>query len=141
MPLNNAASDVATFLNGKTVGSVVLTLATNLFIGQMRSGERTPSPAVFCLATGGAAPQPYLGSGRTGFYRPTVQVMVRGPAGDDQVGEAMARDLAALLNQQVVSGYVSWFTRDSAPAFLGTDTDQHGQWVLNVECDYVTSLG
>ncbi len=140
-PLKDAAYDVVQFLNGKTAGGVVLTKSSNLFIGQMRSGERTPAPAVFCLGTGGPSPEPYLGGDRSALYRPTVQVLVRGPAGDDETGGNIAREVLGWLNQRVVSGYVSWFTRDSAPAFLGTDSSQHGQWSLNVECVYRATLG
>jgi hypothetical protein len=138
--LKDAAFDVVQFLNGKTAGGMVLTKAVNLFIGQMRAGARTPAPAVFCLGTGGPPSEPYLGGNRSALYRPTVQVMVRGPAGDDATGASIARDVLEWLNQQVVTGYVSWFTRDSAPAFLGTDSDQHGQWAINVECVYRASL-
>lgn len=140
MPLKDAAADVVAFLAGKTVGGVLLTAAGNLFVGQMRTTDRTPSPAVFCLGTGGPSPLPYLGGHRTALYRPTVQVMVRGPAGDDEAGAALALSVLEALNMQTPSGYVSWFTRDSAPAFLGTDTGQHGQWSLNVECVYHASL-
>lgn len=140
-PLKDAAYDVVQFLNSKTAGGVVLTKGANLFIGQMRSGERTPAPAVFCLGTGGPAPEAYIGGDRSALYRPTVQVLVRGPAGDDETGGNVAREVLAWLNQRVVSGYVSWFTRDSAPAFLGTDSGQHGQWSINVECVYRATLG
>ncbi len=139
-PLRDAAADVAAFLDGKTVGATLLALGTSLFIGQMRSGDRTPAPAVFCLGTGGPGPQPYLGGHRTALYRPTVQVMVKGPTGDDTAGDLLAREVYAWLNMQVVAGYLSWFCRDSAPAFLGSDKDQHGLWSINVECVYRASL-
>lgn len=139
-PLKDPAGDVAAFLNGKTAGATLLTLGTNLFIGEMRSGDRTPAPAVFCLGTGGPSPEPYLGGHRTALYRPMVQVLVRGPAGDNQAGELLAREVLAWLNLQVVAGYLSWFARDSAPAYLGADRDQHGQWSMNIECQYRASL-
>ena len=138
--IKDAAYDVVQLLNAKTVGGVVLTKGVNLFIGQMRSGARMPAPAVFCLGTGGPPSEPYLGGNRSALYRPTVQVMVRGPSGDDQSGALIAREVFAWLNQQAVTGYVSWFTRDSAPAFLGADSDQHGQWSINIECVYRASL-
>lgn len=140
MPLKDAAADVAAFLDTKTAGGVVLALAGNLFIGQMRDGDRTTPPAVFCLGTGGPTPQPYLGGHRTALYRPTVQVMVKGPAGDDTTGKLLALELLALLNLQVVAGYLSWNARESEPAYLGHDRNQHGLWVLNLECMYRASL-
>jgi hypothetical protein len=140
-PLKDAAFDVATFLDTKTAGGVLLTKGTNLFIGQMRSTDRTPAPAVFCLGTGGPQNEPYFGADRSALFRPTVQVVVRGPAGDDQTGALIAREVLAWLNQRLVTGYVSWFTRDSAPAYLGPDSSNHGQWAINVECVYRASLG
>lgn len=139
-PLRDAAADVAAFLDGKSAGSVQLVLATNLFIGPMRSGDRTTSPAVACLGTGGPGPESYLGGRRTSLYRPTVQVLVRGPAGDDQAGEALARGVLGHLHQAAPAGYVTWLARDSAPAYLGPDTDQHGLWSINVECLYRAAL-
>lgn len=139
-PLKDPAADVAAFLNGKTAGATLLTLGANLFVGEMRSIDRTPAPAVFCLGTGGPSPEPYLGGHRSALYRPMVQVMVRGPSGDNQAGEQLAREVLAWLNLQVVSGYLSWFARDSAPAYLGVDKAQHGQWSVNLECLYRASL-
>lgn len=139
-PLRDAAADVAAFLDGKTAGDVLLALASNLFIGPMRSSDRTSSPLVACLGTGGPGPDSYLGGRRTALYRPTVQVMVRGPAGDNQAGEALARGVLALLHQTTPAGYVTWLARDSAPAYLGLGADQHGLWSLNVECVYRVSL-
>ena len=69
-----------------------------------------------------------------------VQVMVRGPAGDDQAGELISREVLAWLNMQVVAGYVTWQARDSSPAYLGADKDQHGQWAINIECLSVIAL-
>lgn len=139
-PLKDPAGDIAAFLGGKSAGATLLVLGTNLFIGEMRSADRTPAPAVFCLGTGGPSPEPYLGGHRTALYRPMVQVLVRGPAGDNHAGELLAREVLAWLNLQVVAGYLSWFARDSAPAYLGADRDQHGQWSMNIECQYRASL-
>lgn len=140
MSLKDAAADVATFLSGQTVGGVALALSTNLYVGQMRALERTPAPAVFVLGTGGASPSHYLGGHRTSLFRPSVQVMVRGPAGSDTTGAAIAAAVYALLHQHVPTGYVSWNARDSAPVYLGPDPRQHGQWVINLECVYRVSL-
>lgn len=138
--LKDAAADIAAFLDTKTAGGVVLALATNLFRGRMLSIDTSQAPAVFCLNTGGPPPDQYLGGHRKALYRAMVQVMVRGPAGDDHAGELIAREVLAWLNMQVVSGYVSWNCRDSAPAYLGVDRDQHGQWSINVECLSVAAL-
>ena len=140
-PLKDAAADVAAFLEGKAASSLTLELGTNLFIGQVRVPERTPAPAVFVLGTGGPTPSPYIGGHRTALFRPSVQLVVRGPAGDDTEGAAIAAAVFAWLHQQVPAGYVSWDARESAPAYLGPDPRQHGQWVINLECAYRASLG
>ena len=141
MPLKDAAADVAGFLNGKVAGATTLTLGTNLFIGKMPGQDKAPvHPCVAVLGTGGPQAEPYIGGRRESLYRPTVQVLVRGPAGDDQAGALVAREILAWLNLQVVTGYVSWNVRESAPTYLGTDRDQHGLWSLNLECLYQAAL-
>lgn len=139
--LRNPAEDVVNFLDGKVAGATTLTKAINLFVGFMRTQDASPSPAVFCANTGGAAPVPYLGAGRQALLRPTVQVLVRGPAGDFAAGEAIARAVLGYLHQQSVPGYVATYARDSQPAWLGEDADQHGVWSLNLELQYSTALG
>ncbi|GMV19026.1 MAG: hypothetical protein AMXMBFR56_72500 [Polyangiaceae bacterium] len=139
--VKNPAEDVVNFLDTKTAGSLTLAKATNLFVGFMRAQDRTPSPSVYALNTGGPGPLPYLGTGRQAYLRPTVQVMVRGPAGDFQAGEAIARAVLEYLQQQTVPGYVACFARDSQPAWLGEDSDQHGLWSINLELQYTATLG
>lgn len=140
-PLKDAAADVAAFLDAKAAGATTLTLGTNLFIGKMPNQDKAPShPCVAVLGTGGPSSEPYFGGRRQSLYRPTVQVMVRGPAGDDQAGSLVARAILAWLHQQVVSGYVTWSVRESGPTYLGADRDQHGLWSLNLECVYRVAL-
>lgn len=138
--IKDAAADVASFLDGKAANSLTLALGSNLFIGQVRSTERTQAPAVFVLGTGGTTPSPYIGGRRTSLFRPTVQLIVRGPAGNDTEGAAIAAAVYAWLHQRVTAGYVSWDARDSAPVYLGADPRQHGQWAINLECSYRSSL-
>lgn len=140
MPLKNPASDLVDFLHTKVAGSVTFTRGTNLFIGRLRSTDTTPSPALFCLNSGGGASSPLLGGHRTSYKSPLVQLQVRGPAGDDETGEAFARGIAELVDLASVTGYVACFLRDSQPAYLGVDGDDHGLWSLNVELQYLVSL-
>lgn len=139
--LKNPASDLATYLAGKTVGGVALVQATNLFVGKMRGNDTTPSPSVWLLNTGGPPPEPYLGGSRQGFYRAQVQILVRGPAGDMQTGEQIARDVFELVAQLQLTGYVSTFAQSAQPIWLLEDNAQHDVWVTNVECQYVAALG
>jgi Bacteriophage minor capsid protein len=140
-PLKDAAADIAAFLDGKAAGASTLTLATNLFAGKMPNQDKVPThPCVACLNTGGPESEHYVNAHRTGLYRPSVQVTVRGPAGDDEAGELVARETLAWVNMQVTAGYITWNVRESQPTFLGTDHDQHGLWSFNVECLYRVSL-
>lgn len=139
--VKDAAADVANFLDTRVAGATTLAKGANLFIGSMRSQDRTPSPSVFVLNTGGPSPLPYLGTGRQAYLRPTVQIMVRGPAGDFQAGELLARAVLEYVHQQAVPGYTACFSRDSQPAWLGEDSDQHGLWSINIELQYAATLG
>ena len=139
--LLNPAADVVAFLTGKAANSVTLTAGTNLFAGPMRSKDQSPSPAVFVLNTGGPEPTLYLQGRRDSLFRPTVQVLIRGPAGDLEVGERFARGVYAWLHQRVTGGYLSWYARDSAPALVSIeDSSQHGVWSINLECQYRNRL-
>ena len=139
MALRNPADDLVSFLDTKTAGGVLLAKGTNLFAGPMRGTDFTPAPAVFLLNTGGPPPSPYLGGQRESYFRATVQVLVRGAPGDQLAGENFARGVFQHLHLGAVSGYVGIFARDSQPAYLGDDEDQHGQWSINVECQYVAT--
>lgn len=140
--LKNPAYDVAQYLNAKTVGGQLLTLATNLFIGRMPDTDRAPStPCVSVLNTGGAAPTPFLDPARRAYFRPSVQVMVRSAADEFATGEGIARGVVEWCHQRVVADYVSWFSRDSQPAYLGPDSDQHHVWVVNLDAEYDAELG
>lgn len=136
----NPALDLVNFLDTKAAGSMTLAKATNLFAGPMRGQDSTPAPAVFCLNTGGPSGSELLGGHRASLQRPTVQVMLRGPAGDIEAGEAIGRALLEWLHLRDLSGYVGLYVREPQPAFLGEDGDQHGLWVLNVECLYKATL-
>lgn len=140
-PLKNPAADVVAFLNGKAAGAATLTFGTNLFIGKLPSQDKANvHPCIAVRNTGGPPPQPYIGGHRESFLRATVQVMVRGPAGDDQAGELVAREIFAWLHLQVTAGYTSWNAREAQPTFLAVDRDQHGQWSMNFECAYRVAL-
>jgi hypothetical protein len=141
-PIRNAAFDIAQFLNGKTVGGQLLTLASNLFIGRMRDTDRAAAaPCVFVLNTGGEPPTPYLDDSRRAAYSSSVQVMVRGGTDDFALGEAIARGVIEWCNQRVLAGYVSWYSRDSQPGYLGDDGDQHPMWAINLDAEYDAALG
>lgn len=138
--LKDPATDLVAALNGQTIEGVALATGTNLWPTHMRNVEITPSPAVFLYNAGGPAPQVLLGGHRQAIYAPSVQVLVRGPAGDDPSGEKLARGVLAFLEQLVPAGYLSVFAQASAPAPLGEDSSQHSVWSFYVEARYMLSL-
>jgi hypothetical protein len=140
MSLPDPAADLRSFLTGKTAGGVLLTSGTNLFSGRRLTPDLSPAVGVFLLNTGGMPPQPYMGSTRSAYYTPAVQVLVRGPVNDVAAGEALARGVLELLNQATVAGYVQVLSRDSAPALLLVDSANRGVWATNVDCSHVASL-
>lgn len=140
MSLRNPASDLVDFLTSKTAGGVVLTRATNLFVGGLRSADEAPSPAVFVQNTGGPEPVPYLGGAREAWQRPTVQVLVRGPVDDTATAESVARGVYELLQMATISGYVAILSRASAPEPLGPDDDLRDILTMNFECQYKSAM-
>lgn len=140
-PIKNPAYDVVQFLTTKTVGGVVLLSASNLFIGRMPDTDKTPSPCVAVLNTGGAEPQSMLSGERQSVFAPSVQVLVRSSTDDFAAGEALARGVIEWCHQRVITGYLSWYARDSQPVLLGPDGDQRVLWAINFEAEYVAALG
>ena len=141
MPLANPAVDLVDFLHLKVLAGVTLTKGTNLFVGQVRAEDQTPSPSAFVLNTGGPQPTPYLGGAREAYWRPTVQVLVRGAAQANEAGERLALaafSALALASVPMTGGgsYVAVLPRDSAPNYLGQDDSRRGLWSMNFECQF-----
>lgn len=136
MALKDPATDLVTFLNGKTLGGVLMDDGTNLFSSGLRPDDYTEGSGVFLLNSGGASPSLYLNGNREAYYRPSVQVMVRGGVGDFAGGEALARAVYDELFLADVTGYVTIQPQDSQPSYLGDDEANRGLWVLNLECQW-----
>lgn len=140
-PIRNPAFDVAQFLTTKTVGGVVLTVGTNLFVSRVPDTDRAPALSVACLNTGGAAPEPYLDDSRRSFFSASVQVLVRSNVDDFETGERVARGIIEWCHQRVAVGYVTWLSRDSQPAYLGPDSNHRHTWAINLDAEYDAALG
>lgn len=140
MSLLNPAADLRAFLSGQTAGATLLTAGANLFSGRLLSDEVLPAQVVCLLNTGGMAPQPYLSPTRQALYVAAVQVLVRGPVGNLDAGETLARGVMSLLAQSTVAGYVQVLARDSAPVLLEVDSARRGIWACNVDATYAASL-
>jgi len=140
MTLKNPAFDMASFLDGQSLGGVSLVLGENLFCGPVRAHDRTPSPSVWLLNTSGPAPEPYLGSERAAYFSPSVQAVIRGSAVDFQAAEALGLELVRTLHQLVRPGYVSWLALESQPTYLGEDSDGHSLFSANFAAPYDGAL-
>lgn len=137
MSIKNPASDLRALLTGQTLAGVLLTSGTNLFAGQMRPDDTSPSdPSVFLLNTGGSAPSAYVNTG--GLFFPTVQVMIRGAPDALEAGENLSRAVFNALHWLIPTGYIAVRARESQPFALGFDESNRPMWVINLECSYST---
>jgi len=111
-----------------------LTVGTNLFRGPVRPvSAGVPAKAVFCLATGGGAPQPYLDAatyGDTWFF--DVQVRIRGERQAFATTRTLARAIRNALHRADISGYLSALSIESEPTFLGFDGSERPEFSTNV---------
>lgn len=107
----------------------------------MRSIDVSTAPCVFVANVGGPPSVPYLGGTRLAYWRPHVQVIVRGAAGAFEVGEQVAREVLGALHLHSVpmaagGSYVEVAAQDSAPGYLGPDESDRPIWSLNFEAQY-----
>lgn len=111
-----------------------LTENTNLFLGHVSDGDGVPDEAVFCLATGGPAPQDYGGQTalRTSFS--AIQVRVRSAPFDFNGGQVTARAVRDALHRQPPAGYIDVLAQQSDPLPLpGPDESGRHEWSVNFE--------
>ncbi len=129
-------SAVQTRLNSQVAA---LTTGTNLFTGPERKADpdnAMPHKAVFCLRTGGRAPQEYIGQTVSTFRYSWVQVVIRGDVDDWSTGQTLTDDCWDALQgagPSEMSGYVACVIRQSQPAFWGFDDNEHPRWSFTAE--------
>lgn len=138
MTLSDPAAALVTALTGQTLGGVVLTSGTNIFVGQLRPDDTSPSLSVFLLNSGGPAPTPYINGGGHAVFEPTVQVIIRGIPDSMQAGAAVARAVFGFLYLSTIPGFIAIKARESQPFYLGFDDSNRPVWVINFECPYAT---
>lgn len=132
--------DVANHLASTTAPDLG-TVGTDIFRGAVRPADppRVPHAAIFCLATGGPAPAPYLaGSSRESFYRVNVQVRVRGNVGGFGAGQAVALQVRDKLHLASLTGYVRCSVEGAHPIYLGRDDTDHDEWSVNASLWFKT---
>jgi hypothetical protein len=132
----NPGLDLATALVAATpVGGVALVLAPasgcNVFAGPVQPpSDDVPDRAVFCVAYGGPAPEPYMDGTNQDWHESRVQVWVRSAHLDYVGGEAFARAVAAALQRRTVAGYVLVLALDE-PSYMGQDEQGCHEWAVN----------
>jgi hypothetical protein len=139
MPAYSDAAAV-TLLTGVTSGGTTLAAGTNLFSGPPRPhGSGIPlGPVVFCLATGGAASEPYLGTNKD-LNHETVQITVRSKNDKFADGLALARACRAALHKKQPSGFIDTQVREPDAVHIGLDGNDCHLFVLNVVARVVRS--
>lgn len=127
--------DVVDFIEaGSPLGGVTWAEDTNIFRGPVRAfNDYIPHQAIFALATGGPAPEPFLATGSTDFVRSYVQLRVRSNANDHVGGQTIARAIRDRLHKAAISGYVDSRVREAEPIYLGMDSFGHHEWSINTE--------
>jgi hypothetical protein len=116
-------------------GTNSLVSGTNLFAGPIRDLPGTiPDKAVFCLATGGPAPEAFVSAatGNEERYH-AVQVRVRGNPRDFASAVTLARGVRDTLHRTVPSGYLECAVRETEPNYLGQDEQGRDDFSINVE--------
>lgn len=126
------SADVAVM--DRLVAAGVVTKGSTGFMGPVRRPNgAVPSKAMFALVTGGRAPIEFMDAASGSQKYSTVQVRVRGNAGQFQDGQTFARAAWTALHAQSLSGFISCLVRESEPVFLGFDENECPEWTLNVE--------
>jgi hypothetical protein len=130
-----ANADPSLVVRNRLNGSSSLVTDTNLFAGPIRP---SPLAGVWCLATGGLAPEPFLGVDKD-FRQKTVQVRVRSNPGDFAGGETLAVACFERLHKHIPSGWIDLLVREPWPTYIGQDANECHEWSLNVDCRIVES--
>lgn len=126
-------NDIAARLQTAGVGTV----GTNIFRGGMRPvSAQIPHASIFVLPTGGVGPTPFLDAGSTDFYRPTVQILIRGNVGSYITTFNTAKSCITAVHKSTIAGYFQVLARTPDPLYLGLDDTEHPMFSVNVELFY-----
>ncbi|KPJ59103.1 MAG: hypothetical protein AMJ46_12620 [Latescibacteria bacterium DG_63] len=116
-----------------------LTAGTNLFEGPVRPvGTGIPDKAVFVLATGGPAPEPFLAGDASSPDEERVHsllIRVRSEPGEFNNGQTLARSVRDAAHRASVAGYLDVSIRECDPAYLGADDEGRHEWSIGVDME------
>lgn len=129
-----SAADMVTYLDAN-VGA--LTAGTNLFEGPVRAvGTGVPDEAVFCIVTGGPAPEPFINAGNVVEERVhSLLLRVRSEPGEFNSGQTLARSVRDAAHRASISGYLDVSIRECDPAYLGSDDEERHNWSIGVDME------
>ena len=122
--------DIANRLQAAGVGTV----GTDIFTGAMRApSDQIPHAALFVIPTGGTGPEPLLDAGTNDYFRPTVQIMIRGNIGAYITTRTTATSALDAVHKSSISGYFQVLARTPQPLYIGLDDTEHPLFSVNVE--------
>lgn len=123
-----------------------LTKGVNLFTGPVRMvGDGIPQNCVFCFASGGFQPRPYMGQNKQ-YRRVFIEVRVRYGRHDYDSGQALAwdvynaLDLSEFSTTDTGSSFVWCKPLSSAPNYISTDKDDFHMWGITFEIGHDKEL-
>ena len=125
------AGDVAAQLQTAGVGTV----GTNIFRGGMRPPSGAiPHACIFVLPSGGSGPFPFL-EGPTGndYFRPRVQVLIRGNVGAYIATQTTAQSVFDAIHKSSITGFFQCLASNPEPLYLGLDDSEHPMFSVNFE--------
>lgn len=107
--------------------------AVDLQIGPVRTSGVT-DPSVFCLATGGPAPERgFDGMSSREDLQPVVQVWICSEASDYTNGVALARSVQEALLKATLPGYGACRPQQSEPLYLQMDSSNRHEFMVVVQ--------
>lgn len=127
--------DVADHLAAAVPAPDLGTVGVDIFRGPVRPAVagHVPHAAIFVLATGGPAPEPYfrVGASSASFYKVSVQVRVRGNVEKFLDAQTKALQVRDKLHLAEIAGYVAVKVLQSEPIYLGQDDLEHHEFSVN----------
>lgn len=117
-----------------SIGGSSAAKGTNLFHGpEQPASSLIPDTAIFCLVTGGQAPEPYIGIGED-LGRVAVTVRIRDK--DFARGRATAQSAMDACQRGQPAGWVTVLCLQSEPGYIGKDDAEHHLWTFTAICTY-----
>ena len=109
----------------------------SVFEGPVQDGSGVTDEAVFCLATGGLAPQSFFGQDPQQLKSKSVQVRIRSSKNQYNFGRQIAQDVWDTLKNAQPAGWMIIRMINSDTIYLGQDLEGRHEWSLNLLANIV----